>query len=306
MSKMKVAGMCKSIVFTVFFIGCALPLSAQSSHEWSGFYVGGNAFASSDKMDAAASLSINQISNLFVTGRGIVIVPGTTRDFAASERKTNGGGGGQAGYQWQTGNFVFGAEGDFNPFHRTASVSQTLQIPLTVLSPVTNVTARRDARISEEFSLRGRAGVAIGKTLVYGTGGFSDARVRAASIDSFTNPGGLAASGVCGGGNTPCQFNSGAEGPVVTTASEKQNMNGWNLGGGIEQKFGRHFSIGFEYRHTDLRSKTFTLGSQTTVNAGSETRGDNGAAGLLGSVSTGPTRISLKSDSFGVKANFHF
>ena len=83
-------------------------------------------------------------------------------------------------------------------------------------------------------------------------------------------------------------------------------MNGWNVGGGIERKFGKRLSIGFEYRHTDFRSKTFTLSNQTTVNTGPETKGDNGGTGILGSVSTGPTLISLKSDSFGVRLNFHF
>ena len=321
------------ILATLIFIFTSWAMAQQSTNstnEWSGFYVGGNGFASSDKTTARApcttriqslsfcnanpdnGLQINQISGLFLTGRGIVIVPGTDRPFNASRRKTNWGGGGQAGYLWQAGKFVFGAEGDFNPFPRTFSVSSSQVLALTALQPLVAINARRDVRISREFSIRARGGVAFGKTLVYGTGGYSNAQARVSSIDSFTNPGGRAAAAISNGGFIchdglfDCTFNSGPEGPVVTTANETKNMNGWNVGGGIERKFGKHLSIGFEYRHTNLGSKTFTLSNQTTVNTGPETIGDKGDKGQLGSVSTGPTIISLKSDSFGVRINYHF
>lgn len=295
-------------LFFLFILTCVSVSLAQSTNsdptDWSGFYVGGNGFASSDKTDAAAALQINQITNLNVTGRGLVVVPGTTRDFAASRRKTNGSGGGQAGYQWQSGRFVFGAESDFNPIRRTFSVSQSFQMPPTILTPVTTVEARRDVEMSREFSIRGRGGVAFGKTLVYGTGGYSNARAKVSSIDSFTNPGGQAPPN-CGAVGNPC-FNSGSEGPVITTATESKSMSGWNIGAGVEHKLGKHFSIGFEYRHTDLGSKTFSLSNRTTVNTGQETRGDNGQTGGLGSVNGAPTRVSLKSDAFSVRFNFHF
>ena len=92
----------------------------------------------------------------------------------------------------------------------------------------------------------------------------------------------------------------------MTTAGQSKNMGGWTAGAGVEQKLGRRLSLGFEYRHTDLGSKTFTPTNATTVNNGPETVGTNGATGLLGSVASGPTRISLKSDSFRVRVNFHF
>src|SRR3954451_8782555 len=57
--------------------------SPSSSHNWSGFYLGGNVFRTHDNVNADdATLQINQISNLFVTGRGLVVVPGTTRPAA--------------------------------------------------------------------------------------------------------------------------------------------------------------------------------------------------------------------------------
>lgn len=298
----------KLLALSILLFACALPLSAQStsaqSDDWTGFYVGGNVGASRDKADAEATLGINQVTNLFVTGRGIVVVPATTREFAASRRETNWSGGGQAGYQWQADRFVFGFEGDFNPFHRTVSVTQSFQLPQTILTPNTSVEARRDVQLSREFSIRARAGGAFGKTLIYGTVGYGQARVRVSSIDTFINPGGLTAA--CAPASPCPQANLGPSGPVVTDAEEEQNMGGWTGGFGVERKLGAHVSAGLEYRHSDFGSKAFTLGNQTTVNTGPAPLGTNGVAGLPGGVVTEPTRLSLKSDSLGVRVSFHF
>ena len=212
-----------------------------------------------------------------MTGRGIVIVPGTTRDFAASRHETNWSGGGQLGYQWQSGNIVFGAEADFDPFRRDLSVAQSQQLPPTALTPATTLDSVRDVRIDEEWTARARLGLAFSGTLAYATGGYANARARVTSVDSFTNPGGPAAA--CS--PAPCQANLGPEGPVVTTSSDRHRMGGWTAGGGVEQQLGAHFSIGLEYRHTDLGAKSFA-GTQTTVNTGPETHGDNGGTGTLG------------------------
>src|SRR5690242_5298457 len=101
------------LFFLFLLIFTCLSSVVAQPDDWSGFYVGGNGSASSDKSDAGATLQINQITNLQVTGRGLVVIPATTRDFAEAKRKINGSGGGQAGYQWQIGKFVFGGEGDF-------------------------------------------------------------------------------------------------------------------------------------------------------------------------------------------------
>lgn len=306
--------------FTVFaLLVCAF--SARTSYgqsEWSGFYVGGNLGASSDKATASETLAIGQVTNIFIAGRGLVVVPGTSRDFAASKRETNWSGGGQAGYQWQSGRLVFGAEGDFDPFRRTTAVTQTFGPLTTAITPNASVQATREARTRAELSARGRLGAAFGKMLIYGTGGYSWARMEVRVNDAFINPGGLTSA--CS--PNPCgQANLGPSGPVVTTGSETFNMNGWNAGGGAEWKLGKRYSLGFEYRHTDLRSKTFTFQMLTATNTGPQAVGTNGVAGLPGGVSvpvaetpgataTGsapnPTTFSHKSDTVGVRFNIHF
>jgi outer membrane immunogenic protein len=280
----------------------ALPSAALAQESrWTGFYVGANAAGSHDKVAADATLNIQQISNLVVAGRGLVVVPGTTRPLDASGSETNWFAGAQAGYQWQSGNIVFGAEAEFDPFSRNASVSQTQTLPITILSPVTTIDSERDVRINNLWSVRARLGIAFGSTLAYATGGYASARARVTSTDSFTNPGGPGAPNTDGS-----TFNGGPEGPVVTTARDRRNMGGWTGGLGVEQALGAHFSVALEYRHTDLGAKNFTLANQATVNTGPESHGTNGGTGLLGNVSTGPTRVSLRSDAVGLRLNFRF
>lgn len=311
--------MSKIMLITLFVLSCVSSTLAQSNN-WTGFYTGGNGFAASDKSEASETLQIIQISNLQVPGRGLVVVPGTTRQLDASRRETNGGGGFQTGFQWQAGRFVIGPEADFNLIKRTTTVSQSFELPVTAIQPLTTVEAQRDVEVSREFSIRARAGAAFGKTLIYGTIGYALGRVKVSVRDSFINPGGLAAS--CGGVSGCVQVNLSASGPIVTTGSEEQNMGGWTGGFGVERKLRKRFSIGFEYRHTDLRSKDFAFTNLTLTNNGPQPTANNNTAGLFGGVngavgfginntvvgvtSGGSTKISLKSDSFGVRVNFHF
>jgi outer membrane immunogenic protein len=102
---------------------------------------------------------------------------------ATGEIETNGFyGGGFAGVQGQTGQFVYGAEADVN--YSAADGSN-------------GVTASR-TRI--DGSLRGRAGVAVSdRVLVYGTAGGAAAKLRlsdAAGRDSNTMLGWTAGAGV--------------------------------------------------------------------------------------------------------------
>jgi outer membrane immunogenic protein len=71
-----------------------------------------------------------------------------------------GFGGGQIGYNFQTGNFVFGIEGDFAGADISQTINGDLGIPFTV-------SLKNDALAS----LRGRVGIAYNTLLFYGTAG---------------------------------------------------------------------------------------------------------------------------------------
>jgi len=80
--------------------------------------------------------------------------------------------GGQAGYNWQTGNIVYGIEGDLNWVDGKAD---TAFAPPFVVPAVTATT-----NLDWMATVRGRLGVAFSQFLLYGTGGvafahFSDA-----------------------------------------------------------------------------------------------------------------------------------
>jgi len=126
----------------------------------------------------------------------------------------NGGfGGGQIGYNVQTGNLVFGVEGDI----AGAGISQSLTGTAGGL-PFTS-TFNTDTLAS----LRGRAGVAANSWLFYGTFGAG-----------FANGTG---SGTSGAGNP---------------FSNNEWLSGWTAGAGVEWSIAPNWSTKLEYLHYGL------------------------------------------------------
>jgi outer membrane immunogenic protein len=108
-----------------------------------------------------------------------------TSDFALS----GGFGGGTAGYNWQTGQFVFGIEADA----AGADISSSFAIPGLVSA---------EDKIRALGTVRGRVGIAYEQVLFYGTGGFAwaDERVSASALgvsisDTKTRTGWAAGAG---------------------------------------------------------------------------------------------------------------
>lgn len=125
----------------------------------------------------------------------------------------------RAGWDFQFGNVVVGAVGEFGKSELTDSVSAFSTTPASY-------TMTR--RIGWEAGLRGRIGYAAGgKTLFYGTGGAAYARVGHRISTS----------------NTANTF----------TVTGDTHAWGWSAGGGVEQKLGRNFSLGLEYLRTSLK-----------------------------------------------------
>ena len=118
-------------------------------YNWTGFYVGINGGAvwhraSFDANDAASGVS------------------------SGTATPTGGTFGGQAGYNWQPGNFVYGIEADWNWVDASGS------------GPATNWTGGVfNTKLSWLATVRGRVGVLIAPpTLVYATGGYAAGRVE--------------------------------------------------------------------------------------------------------------------------------
>src|SRR5207249_5357208 len=120
--------------------------------------------------------------------------------------KTGFIGGGQIGYNWQHGNFVFGLEGDISGLGGK------------------NTGERQDAtgyqyssRISWLSTVRARFGLAVGDTMAYATAGVAFAGVK----------------------NT-VSFSPGLD------YSSTKTRTGWTVGGGVEHMLSRNWTIGLE------------------------------------------------------------
>ena len=191
---------------------------------WTGCYIGGNA---GGKWIAHRETSVTVGSSTFV--------------FDNNDNSGNGAftGGGQVGCNYQTGQFVFGIEGDFDYFHRSESFTVGPFSPLGILVPGDNFSATS----RWEASLRARLGYAWDRTLLYVTGGVAWTNVR---FDANFVP-------------TTC----GTLRPVTCpglSVEDSQTFTGGTVGAGIEYAITNNLIGGIEGRYTWYGDKTFNAG----------------------------------------------
>ena len=151
--------------------------------------------------------------------------------------------GGTLGYNWHTGPYVFGLEGDYG----WAKIRSS--------NPCPNPAFDCRATLESFGTFRGRAGMAFGNTLLYATGGlaFGDQNVRTVNLAGLA----VAPSGSPVNGETKFQF-------------------GWTLGGGIEYGFAPGWSAKIEGLYYDLSADRYTVDNGLEVhhkNRGAIVRG---------------------------------
>ena len=200
----------------------APPAVYADLNSWSGFYVGIN-----------GGYGWNNGGNpIGYNDGGAGFIGGT--DQSISPQLQGGFGGGQIGYNFQRGSFVFGVETDF----QGGNISDRV----TGLTVNGNDFASRES-VDWFGTVRGRVGYAFGRVLVYGTGGlaYGDVRQRAFvsnGVDSVSF------------GNNSTQV-------------------GWVAGGGVEFKITPSWSLKGEYQYIDLGSQTLngidTTGASVTA-----------------------------------------
>ncbi len=207
------------------------PVAAPEVWNWTGFYIGGNAGGiinnSSYELDP---------TGCFLTGCGVGgIAANANRTFSNKLNKAAFTGGGQIGYNWQTGSFVWGLETDFN--YSGINESDTLTNVLTgpLVGGVANTTVTQ--RLDWFGTFRGRLGFTPAPPwLLYVTGGLAYGH-----INSGTNV--LFPITCCGGDN------------YVGSASTTRV--GWTVGGGLEWMLARNWSVKAEYLYVDLGSFSY-------------------------------------------------
>ena len=173
------------------------PVAMASVYNWTGFYLG--------------------------------LVGGGAWENSGSPRMQGGFVGGTAGYNWQTGNIVFGVEADGAWADVSASATGATVVPgFGVVT--TTATSKTDAM----GTVRGRLGYAVNNVLFYGTGGY-------AWIDNKIT---LSALGV--------------------SASDSKFHSGWTVGAGVEAFFAPQWSVKGEYLYRSLGGESYFSGALPT------------------------------------------
>jgi len=209
-------GICAAALATAPAIAADLPMKAPPPapapiFTWTGFYVGLNA------------------GGKWADVEHTVTNGATTFTF---NRDSNGSwiAGGQLGYNWQMGQWVFGIEGDIDAqdFSRTRVVGTAIG-PFIVGDAFT-------VESNWQASLRGRIGYAFDRVLLYATGGVAWTNVKGTAtlvgIGTFTND---------------------------TT------VTGGTVGGGLEYAFTNNISLGIEGRWSFYGDQTFNGGTLAGV-----------------------------------------
>lgn len=188
------------------------PPPVVTTYNWTGWYIGGNvgyAWADADVgwhyisgFDAAAAIAGREtVSNQTFKLDGFT-------------------GGGQAGFNWQVGAWVFGIEADANYFSESAS---TTALPIPGF-PGNHLS--QSVSLKNLFTARGRIGYAWDRTLIYATGGWAGT-----DIDTFD----------------ASQYPASSQ-----SVSGSDFLSGWTVGGGIEWAFGNGWSVKAEYLYADF------------------------------------------------------
>jgi outer membrane immunogenic protein len=219
----------------------ALPAQAQQqqqdqgSYNWSGLYGGGNlggSFGGSDFLSSLGS-GVPFFEGALYPGALPDTVATVARQQAAFE--SNKGkfgtvtGGIQGGYNFRSGNWVYGLEADLN-FLRAKSSSNT-SAPGAVFARVGASTYTFSSELSANYlaTLRPRAGMLINGNLLYATGGLAVTTLN--YKHDFRGTGG----GFTGG-------------PDITEhASESKTKAGWTLGAGLEMPLSQFTTLRAEY-----------------------------------------------------------
>jgi outer membrane immunogenic protein len=194
----------------------APPMAPPPSYNWTGFYIGINGGAGWGT--AASSIDLGALAAGLGAG-------GVTGSFPIGSHELNGFlGGGQIGYNWQTGNVVLGVEGDGD----WANISGTAPCLEGILSCGANVQWTADATV--------RLGVLpLSNLLVYVKGGAAWAGVN---------------------------YNLSSSG-ILTTAAISSSLTttktGGLLGFGTEYLFAPHWTAKIEYNYTDFGNSTNTF-----------------------------------------------
>jgi outer membrane immunogenic protein len=191
---------------------------------WTGFYLGVNVGYSFGRS--------NSDVDIFDASTGDLL-------FARSNKFNMNGviGGGQIGFNWQNGAWVWGLEADIQGSGQKGDTSAACAVGFCNFdadtSPSDAAVATLDQRLRWFGTVRARLGATVAPTvLAYVTGGLAYGEIKTdASLSGFTT--------------------GGPPAPLATSSSSTIKA-GWTVGGGIEARLFGNWTGKIEYLYVDL------------------------------------------------------
>ena len=242
------------------------PVFVPPPFTWTGFYVGANA-------GAIWGSSGNANTTVFANG-----FPFLSADWPGGGiGNGNAGfiGGGQAGYNWQTGAFVLGVETDFDGSSLSRSRSR---IGPTFLDPIFGLndylTLNGSVRLDWLGSTRARVGFVAtpdNRLMFYGTGGFA-----------------------YGGASAHLNVFDAVDGFYWQSGNRSNTRTGWTLGAGVEYAWTNNWTIGAEYLYYNLGSRHLT------------TVGNLAATNFFGPGVYSDTKVNFDGSVIRARVNYKF
>ena len=198
----------------------APPALVVAAPLWTGFYAGLNLGYSWGKAESNTTLNGAPIFSDSLNVNGVI-------------------GGGQIGYNWQTGNVVLGLEADIQGSGQKGDKTSSFSFVVPGVGTILE-TAAYEAKLTYLGTVRGRLGYAFDSWLLYVTGGWAYGHE---TLNGSANVGVL-------------------NGPSATAAfNYSTNRSGWTIGGGVEMALNRNWSWKAEYLYVDLGDWNITAAS---------------------------------------------
>lgn len=248
--------MLKLLALTGLAVGASAASAQTTTTDWTGPYVGihgGYGISTGDK-----------ITNEGVTPNNLLALDAGIRARTVYADRNGLLGGGQLGYNRQSGSLVYGVEADFT--FMDSNGSTTYRSPQQVLT----FPAGRRMFVKNDLdwmgTVRARAGYAVGSGMVYATGGYAYGKVKGYA-----------------------EFNGDTDAVVNYAGRNKYVAQGWTAGGGAEiRPFSEgalsRVSVKMEGNYYDLgHSHTYALQANTPAGyyvLRRATRGVNAKVGL--------------------------
>jgi outer membrane immunogenic protein len=263
-------------------------------YNWTGFYIGGNVGYSWGRSRS----DWNFFAANAITGSTTCTAPGDSGAFCATgsdSNRLNGAIGGlQAGYNWQTGNFLAGVETDIQISGQKGTSSFTTTFPTTIADIRGIVAIDHSEKLQWFGTLRGRAGVNFDRWLIYATAGlaYGGLKLEGAAAATGPPPGG----GTCGDAGV-CPF------LPLGNWSNTRTKAGWTAGVGIEGAISDNWTVKLEYLHIDLGSVETTF---ATLPGGRGNATPTSGSFSAAAAGTGSIRTRVTDNIVRVGINYKF